>query len=310
MIEANLRVSENNIISAAKKSLNIAKEHLVSLSLFGITGSFLSNFELKILECEDFINRDIEIIELKELTNRKYKALEDCYNWGRQLALRIEIAFGKKSEQFNNFPSKQLLDSQRNDERMLSLMEVLISISKKFSIELFDYGQTPEVIDEGAKLFRSLKYSNSAQEKKKENKKESTKNRKEKFLELYEIVNKINKVGRTIYKNDKSKKNTFKSPWKNKSSKDKTIKVFKGKINPLETSEITQNLRKNKKIKISNYGESILHFYNTNNSHKFHFKEIYPDQTLEILVKELGEGIILKAENIDETKIGKYKVEA
>lgn len=309
MIEANLRVSENNIISASKKALDIAKEHLNSFSLFGITSTYLSNFENKILECEDFINRDIEIIELKELTNRKYKALEDCYNWGRQLALRVEIAFGKKSEQFKNFPSRQLIEALRSDDKMLSLMEVLLLISKKNAVELYEFGQTNEVIEEGKSHYRNLKISNSAQEKKKESKKESTKTRKEKFHELYEFVNKINKVGRTIYKNEKSKKNIFKSPWKNKSTKDLKPKIFKGNINPLEINEITRNLRINKRIKISNFGDTILHFFYNNNSYKTAYIEVVPEQTVSLPVKELGTGKILHVENTDKTKTGKYKIE-
>jgi hypothetical protein len=309
MVEANLRVSESNIISASKKVLDIAREHIKQMSLFGITEYYLSNFELKILECEDFINRDIEIIELKDLTNRKYKALEDCYNWGRQLALRVEIAFGKKSEQFDNFPSKHLLESQKSDEKMLSLMEVLISISKKYSVELFDFGQTVEVIEEGLKFYRTLRIANAAQEKKKDSKKESTKNRREKFYDLYEIVNKINKVGRTVYKSDRTKKNLFKSYWKNKSSLKIKSKILKGNINPLTVSELAHNIRSNKKIKLSNTGECVLHFFYSNNSHKTNFKEVYPTQTLDVIVRELGEGNTLKVENIDQNIIGKYKVE-
>lgn len=308
MVEANLRVSESNIINVSRKVLEIARKHIKKMSLFGISEYYLEDFEHKILDCEDFINRDLEIIELKDLTSRKYKALEDCYNWGRQLSLRVEIAFGKKSNQFENFPSRQLLESQRHDEKMISLMEVLISISKKYSVELHDYGQTAEVIENGRRLLRALKIANQEQENKKNSKKESTKLRREKFQELYEIVNKINKVGRTVYKNDKNKKILFKSQWKNNSPQSKKTKVFKGLVEPEKIVEITQNIRTNKKITLTNTGETVLHFFYSNQNIKIDYREIFPNHTVSLIVRELGEGKILKVENIDTEKTGKYKV--
>ena len=300
-----MQISQIEILSNSKKTLKLAKVNISALSLFGISNDIINNFEAKITEAENLLNENFQKIELKELTYKKNQVLQDCYNWGRKLAIRIEIAFGKKSENMRNFPSKELLKAQKNEDKMLILMATLIKISQKYLHKLKDYGQNIDEIQKGINLKDNLFQSNNQQELKKEDKKRLTKLRKETFLKLYETVNNINKIGRIHFINEPAQKELFSCPWKKMSNKKQEIII--SKINPGTTKIITDNIVK-KTITIYNLGTTILDFYRTDNEEYTIFKTFNPSESKKIRITSLGDGKLLKVENKSENKIGEYKL--
>ena len=299
-----MRLSQEKILSVSKKTLKIAKEHVKTFSVFGITSIFLQEFEKEISDAEKLLTLRIQRIELKEYTVNKNLELQNCYNYGRELSIRLEIAFGKNSIEMNNFPSKELLQAQKNEEKMFILMDTIINIAEKYFSQLINFGFTEEILTKGKELKNALQESNNKQEQQKEINKKQTKDRKEKFSELYKTVNKINKIGRTIYKNT-TEKHYFSSPWINQNSKN--FKIYQAKINPVATKIILENLQV-KTITLNNIGNSELKFYRTDNEEYSDYKTLQPTETKKIRSSTLGKGKFLKVFNNDENKIGEYKV--
>jgi hypothetical protein len=138
---------------------------------------------------------------------------DDCLVWARKLQTRIELAFGKKSPEAASFPASDLREAHGSEKATMNLMETLTKVSDKYQIQLAPFGQTPEVLAQGLELLNQLRSADTAQEIKKEEKTTATKERNEKFLVLYETVNKINKVGRLVFKDDPIKRALFDSKW-------------------------------------------------------------------------------------------------
>lgn len=205
--------SEETILSVSKTTLNNAKNHLPALGEFGITEATLQQFEKDTQTAEALPREAFNRIELKSRTRTKNEVKDDCLVWARKLQTRIELAFGKKSPEANSFPTSDFRAAQSSEKATMNMMETLTKVSDKYQIQLAPFGQTPEVLAQGLELLNQLRSADTAQEIKKEEKTTATKERNEKFLVLYETVNKINKVGRLVFKDDPIKRALFDSKW-------------------------------------------------------------------------------------------------
>jgi len=148
---------------------------------------------------------------------KKYKMRSELFYrlivGAKKLQTRIELAFGKKSPEATSLPIKDFRAAQSGEKAAMSLMETLVKVAEKYQTQLAPYGQTPEVLAQGLELLNQLRSADTAQEIKKEERTTSTKERNEKFRLLYETVNKINKVGRLVFKDEPIKRALFESKW-------------------------------------------------------------------------------------------------
>ncbi len=173
----------------------------------------LNQFDSEIQSAESLPGEVQNRIELKDLTHDKEEALDSCYQWGRKLRVRLQLAFGKDSSQAKLFPSKDFQNAVNSENKMMSVMEVLISLSDKYKTELADFGQTPEILAQGPAFLANLREADSAQEVKKDEKRQATQDRYQQFKNLYDTVIKINRIGRLVFENDPAHLALFESKW-------------------------------------------------------------------------------------------------
>lgn len=132
------------LVTVSKNALKIARDHAASLAAFGIDEAFLTGFESDIQSAEsvpsDFENR----IDLKQLTQTKDDLLDECYIWGCSLKLRMEMAFGKRSDAVKNFPSRQMHEAVSSEKKMIAIMEGLLKLADQYQEQLLPFGQTAE----------------------------------------------------------------------------------------------------------------------------------------------------------------------
>lgn len=207
------KYSEGIILSVSKTTLSNARNTVSALADFGVTEEKLNQFAADIQAAEDLPGETQNRIELRELTHQKEEALDNCYQWGRNLRVRLQLAFGKDSSQANSFPSKAFNEAINSENAMMPVMEILIRLAGKYQTELAEFGQTPEILARGGELLTSLRESDSVQEVKKDEKRQATQERYQKFKNLYDTVNKINKVGRMVFANDPVHYALFESKW-------------------------------------------------------------------------------------------------
>jgi len=205
--------SEETILTVSKTTLNNARNHLPALGEMGITETTLQQFDKDIQTAEAQPREAFNRIELKSRTQIKNEMKGDCLIWARKLQTRIELAFEKKSPEATSLPIKDFRAAQSSEKATMNLMETLVKVAEKYQTQLAPHGQTPEVLAQGLELLNQLRSADTAQEIKKEEKTTATKERNEKFLLLYETVNKINKVGRLVFKDDPIKRALFESKW-------------------------------------------------------------------------------------------------
>ena len=115
--------------------------------------------------------------------------------------------------QATSFPAVEFADAIRSEKKMLPLMEGMLSLAQKYSADLSSHGQTPEVITRGLDLLAELRDADAAQELKKDDKQAASQTRYQQFAQLYETVNRINKVGRLVFKDDPARLTLFESKW-------------------------------------------------------------------------------------------------
>lgn len=204
---------DETILSVAKTTSANARKHLDSFTEFGITEAVLNEFDQKIAVVEKTPSDLAQRIEQKEFTGAKNTALVECGEWINKLKTRMEFAFGKNSTEFAAFPAKELKKAQHSEDQMMRVMEICLNIGAKHQTALAPHGQTPEVLNRGRQLHTELCQADRVQEIQKSSKRSVTQERNELFQELYDTVNKINKAGQIIFKNDLVNRVLFESPW-------------------------------------------------------------------------------------------------
>lgn len=212
------KFSEETILSVSKTTLTNARNNLTALGDFGITEEMLNQFDTEIQAAEALPGETQNRIELSDLTHDKEEALDSCYQWGRKLRVRLQLAFGKNSSQANSYPSKDFQNAVNSENKMMSVMEVLINLADKYKTELANFGQTPEILAQGSEFLNNLRVADSAQEVKKDEKKQATQDRYQHFKNLYDTVIKINRVGRLVFENDPVHLALFESKWPSSST--------------------------------------------------------------------------------------------
>ena len=215
---AGLKFSEETILSVAKTTLSNARDNLTALSEFGVNEDMLDQFDANMQIAQALPDEVSNRIELRDLTQDKEEALYACYQWGRKLRTRLQLAFGRNSSQAKSFPSSEFNSAVSSESAMMPVMEILIKLADRYSTELTDYGQTSEILAQATELLNDLRTADSAQELKKDRKKSATQERYQKFQVLYDTVNKINKIGRLVFENDPIHLPLFESKWPARSS--------------------------------------------------------------------------------------------
>lgn len=217
--------AEETILTVAKTTLSNARNNLAALAEFGVSEDMLSQFEADITTTEALPGETYNRIELRNLTQSKEEALDACYQWGRKLRTRLQLAFGKTSPQAKSFPSKDFQNAVHSENTMMSVMEILINLSDKHKTELADVGQTAEILAQGPELLAALRETDSEQELKKDEKKSATQERYQSFQGLYDNVNKVNQVGRLVFESDPIHLALFESKWPTRRAADEDVVI-------------------------------------------------------------------------------------
>ena len=206
-------VSEEKILSVSKTTLNTARITLGSLSEFGFNQENITNFESEISTAEAMPGELSNRIDLINLTDDKDECLLSCFQWGRKLRARIKLAFPKNSNEVKSFPSKEFEKAKKSENKMMSVMEILIKQAVKYHPQLSNFGQTDEIRDAGNTLLENLRSADAQQESQKTENPSSTQERYQLFRKLYDTVNRINRIGRIVFKNDPVRLVLFESKW-------------------------------------------------------------------------------------------------
>lgn len=215
--------SEELILSTALTTHQNATENKASLSSFGINDALLDEFQQKIVKAQAMPKEEQKRVELNDITAAKNQTLENCYNWGKQLKLRVELAFGKKSPQAAAFTTVKFTEAKKSESQMLVTMQALIALAQTNNLQLTAFGQTEEFVQQGTDLLELLKTNDSLQESSKVTKRSISEERHILFNELYETINKINKVGQMVFASDFAKLELFKVKWRTSKKNTPTV---------------------------------------------------------------------------------------
>ncbi len=203
--------SGKKILSNAKVTLTNVYQNETAFVKYNYAGEKLNEFENQIKNAEAIPTEDQNRTVLREMTQGKNEALENCAEWGWDLQFRLELAFGKNSNEYSLFPSKKFKKALKSEDEMMEVLRIIIDLANLYNVQLAEVGQTAEIIAEGEVLLEILRQKDDVQESKKDNKKSATQERYELFKYLYDTVNKLNKAGRKLFANDPVRLALFKS---------------------------------------------------------------------------------------------------
>jgi aryl-alcohol dehydrogenase-like predicted oxidoreductase len=210
---SNLKYSKRVILAEGWQKLGVARNHLDGLSLFGVTAEKLHAFEAKLTEAQSIPTDLNNRIELRSRTSAKDDLLDSCVEYGRALQIRLGLAFGRSSTEYDAYPSQEFSDARNSERLMLEVMQTIVHLAEKHADALAEYGQTTAIIAEGHQLMQDLRAADLSQEAQKDKRSSQTERRDEIFAEIYDQINDINRIGRAVYDIDPVKKAYFKSPW-------------------------------------------------------------------------------------------------
>ena len=212
-IVTRLKQPEELILTNALITLQAATDNQPALEAYGITTAIINEFSAKITQAQTIEKEEEKMAELNQITSQKNTKLKDCTNWGEQLKLRVDLAFGKKSPEAKVFVTSKFTSAKRSENQMMNTLPALLELAQNKSDTLAGYGQTPEFIQTGEDLLQSLIKIDQIQEQTKAEKRSLSKERHSLFNQLYETINKINKVGQMVFAADSAKLELFRSNW-------------------------------------------------------------------------------------------------
>jgi len=197
------------ILTEAKLAHGRAEEDQDALAILGVSTEWLDAFGQEIEAAESLPDIVGQRVELTALTNEKDDVLEECYTWADNLQERIRFLFGTNSSLYQRFPTDQLDEARRSERKLMPLMDALIQIAE----ELGEDHMPAEEMDAGRELQAELRAADEVQEKQKVDSLSVTEERTQVFQTLYDKVNRINRAGRIVFKNDPVKAARYRSPW-------------------------------------------------------------------------------------------------
>ncbi len=304
MIYLNCKTDE--LFPKGRTCLTVVRENIEKFSKYNVNAEYLDELEANIVEGESTWDDNMERMDLKTLTSIKDDYLLKCFDWGRELSIRVKLALKKNANIQIEFPSKDLLKARHSESKMISLLEILIKIATDKDVFLAPHGQTPEVIQEGKDLLQNLRKSDYDQELKKVMKKEATDSRHKLYRKIYDTINTLNEIGRNVFSDEPEKLRLFDSPWK--SSKKHNSTIYEGTVEPESTIAVTGNLTPDTLIHAENTGTTdLLVFVNTNGVIPEDYL-LVPGGELTKELSELGEGKYLKLHNNDNINTGAFKI--
>lgn len=207
------RMSEELIITSSRLALVHVRAHASVFQAFGFDEAHLNTFEGKVNDAAALAGNMQNTIDLMLLTSTKDQMLEACFEWGRTLRLRMELAFGKSSVEMRAFPSKAFQNARHSEAAMMPVMEVMLRLVTQHQTVLTAKGQPASTAADGAALLQQLREADLQQETKKGAKKSATEERHFKFTELYDEVNRICRIGKLAFQNEPAIAVLFESPW-------------------------------------------------------------------------------------------------
>lgn len=213
MSDSQLNVPLDRILEETRLKLAIAHEHIADLGRFGLSEEWLDTLDHDIETAQALPSFNEQRDRLKALTAAKDARLAECVQWGRELRLRLDLAYGKKAKPPLPFPSKDWAASERNESKMITLLPRLIKLATEQATDLAKAGQTEADLDRGSELLENLITANQAQEEYNLNRTQETAQRRSQFRKLYDGVNRINQVGQMVYAANPAKARLFRSNW-------------------------------------------------------------------------------------------------
>ena len=220
MSDNQVSVPRDRILEESRLKLAIARDHLDALSRFGLNTDWLNQFEQEIDEAQNVPSFNEQQAQLKSLTVAKDAKLAECRQWGRELRLRMELAYDKNNNPPIPFPSKDWTQSERSETKAIALLPRLIKIATTQAEALAKAGQTQADIDKGQQLLQDLNDANQAQEEYNLLRTQETAQRRALYRQLYDSVNRINQIGQMVYRDDAANNRIFRSNWYQGSSAD------------------------------------------------------------------------------------------
>lgn len=201
------------ILAEAKLALVRVEEDLDALSPLGVTRGWLEHYRREIQTAERLPDKETRQRWLNERTEQKNRALAACYHWADTLQERIRFLYGVASSEYQRFPSREMDEAHNSEQKMFPLVKTLIEYARELA-DKEDGGEAfSAYAEEGQAMLRALRAADQAQEHQKEDNLAAGRERVELFRTLYHKINRINRAGRTAFRDDPVKKTRYRSPW-------------------------------------------------------------------------------------------------
>lgn len=220
------------ILEEARIKYAVAQEHVEDLSRFGFSNARLDEFQSQIDVAQSSPTYQAQLAQLKALTAVKDAKLQECVEWGRELRLRLNLAYRNQPIQGLQFPSKEWTASERSEAKMITLLPLLIQIATEQAAVLSQVGGSEADVAQGQQLLQELIEANQAQEAYNLGRTQETAERRAIFWQLYDTINTINQLGQAVYSQDPAKARLFQSRWSTKSEEEAGEGEDPGAISP------------------------------------------------------------------------------
>ena len=193
-------------------SLEIASQMKVDINKFmdyNITVDKVNAFIDKVNQFEQYNNYSQSVVDYKIVSEDKKKLIATLLKSFKEMALRVEIKWGKKSIKY-----KQLELSKLHHLRVPELYTKLrtnIKFIEDHLVELIDLGLTMEMIDSVTDMLDELMIMINEQAKELNQSKETTRIRRQLGNEIYKQLSYYSLIGKTIWKDlNPAKYNSYK----------------------------------------------------------------------------------------------------
>lgn len=208
------RVPDTTLLQAAKAMRQQFMAYQATFVAFDtdLASPFEDTWQDTIDQCEDLLNDETVRDQLQQLTSQVKAAMKACHNKFMDTKYFIRKAYPENAGKWKAYGFDRFLVDTRKQLGMIEFMKVLHARATEDAAELNAVGYDNAAIAEIETLLQALVNADLEQEAFKGARGVSTAERKQAFNDLWRVLQTVNRVSRSVYRNDLTKKKLFQLP--------------------------------------------------------------------------------------------------
>ena len=192
------RIKDSELLARSRSVSDLMKSNIEYFLDYNITIQKVDEFNKQIDEFENMVGRDAILVEYKSATYNKNNLVSELLKLFKEMALRVEIRWGKKSIEYKQLDMAKLY--HLSVPELYTKLQTNLRFLQEQLFELIDLGLTQEMLNNFSSKLEELMEIINEQSKYKNMKLDNTRKLRKIGNELYRQLGYYCSIGKNIWK--------------------------------------------------------------------------------------------------------------